>query len=342
MVLTVIALLVLCLYGIQSGRGKAFPDYISKERTNAIKGIFILVVFLSHIRPFIIDAGYMYHGIGDLIFRRFLGIFGQLMVVMFLFYSGYGVMESIGRKKDQYVKSMPRHRILSTLLNFDIAVCAFLAVDLLLKHDVTAPQFLLSLIAWDSVGNSNWYIFAILICYTVTWLAASIIKEPKQLCITVFILLTLSAVTLGFFKEYYWYNTLWAYPAGMYYSYNRPKIEGYIDTHYTKTLLILILLVAAFSAIPWDLAGFRVNALSVAFALTIVTLSMRLKMDNPALRWCGEQLFPLYIYQRIPMIVLAATLPSWMITEHPLVYTVLCLAITVLISMGYRFFRIKL
>ena len=342
MIFTVIFLLLLCLYGIQSGRGKAFGDYISRDRTNSIKGIFIFIVFLSHIRPFILNAGYEYHGLGDLIFRRFLGIFGQLMVVMFLFYSGYGVMESIKKKGEAYIKSMPRHRILNTLLNFDIAVCAFLAVGLLLGNDVTIPQFLLSLVAWDSVGNSNWYIFAILICYTVTWLTACIIKDPQQLFIAVFILLTIAAITLYFFKEYYWYNTLWAYPAGMYYSYNKQKIEGYIDTHYTKSLLILILLVAVFSAIPWNLAGFRVNALSIAFALTIVTLSMRLKMDNPALRWCGEQLFPLYIYQRIPMIVLAATLPSWMLNEHPLVYIVLCLIITVLISMAYKFFRIRL
>ena len=342
MVLTIVFLLLLCLYGIQSGRDKAFGDYITKERTNSIKGIFIIVVFLSHIRPFILNSGYDFNGTGDLLFRRFLGIFGQLMVVMFLFYSGYGVMESIKRKGDSYVKSMPRHRILNTLLNFDVAVCIFLAVDLLLGQHVTAPQFLLSLVAWDSVGNSNWYIFAILICYIVTWLSALFTREPVQLLWSVFILITIAAIVLFFFKEYYWYNTLWAYPAGMYYSNNKQKIEGYIDTHYTKSLLILILLVALFSSIPWNLAGFRVNALSIAFALAIVTLSMRLKIDNPILRWCGEQLFPLYIYQRIPMIILAATLPSWMLNGHPLVYTVMCIVATVLISMGYKYFRIRI
>ena len=42
---------------------------------------------------------------------------GQLVVVMFLFYSGYGIGESYKKKGVNYVQQMPVHRILTTLLN---------------------------------------------------------------------------------------------------------------------------------------------------------------------------------------------------------------------------------
>lgn len=335
-------ILLLLLYGIKLGRDRALESYLSKERTNSVKGFFILVVFLSHIKQYILNTGYEYQSWGDLAFRKFMILIGQLMVVMFLFYSGYGVMESIRQKEESYVRSIPKHRILNTLVNFDIAVCIFLIVGLLIGNRPTVPQFLLSLIAWDSVGNSNWYIFAILICYLATWLTASVFKKPASIAVSTFLLLTVAAVALSPFKESYWYNTLWAYPAGMFLSVYKKETEKLIDNHYIAALLILSILFAGFHFIPTEMAGFKTNIQSILFALLIVTVTMRIRIGNPILQWCGENLFPLYIYQRIPMIVLAATLPSWMLSDKPFIYISICLILTILIGMGYRFIRIKL
>lgn len=315
MIYTLACLFLLCLVGIQFGREKAFEEYLTKDRTNAIKGIFILIVFLSHIRPYLHNAGFEYNTIGDILFRRFMTYTSQLMVVMFLFYSGYGVMESIKKKKDDYIKTIPRHRVLNTLFNFDVAVCIFLIVNLFIGKKITLPQFMLSLIAWDSVGNSNWYIFAILICYLSTWMTASIIKDPQKMNIGNLLLLIIVSFALSLVKESYWYNTLWAYPAGMLFSTNLKRIESFIDLHYILSLFILLSLFSLIYAIPMDLAGLRMNFLSIVFALTVTTLSMRIRIYNPVLRWCGEKLFPLYIYQRIPMIVFAAILPSAILTD---------------------------
>lgn len=342
MIYSLAIILLLLLYGIQFGRNRAFGSHLSKERTNSVKGFFILIVFLSHIKQYILNAGYEYHTWGDMAFRKFMIFTGQLMVVMFLFYSGYGVMESIKQKKSAYVRSIPRHRILNTLVNFDIAICLFLIAGLIIGNKPTVPQFLLSLIAWDSIGNSNWYIFAILICYLVTWLTASIFKSPAGIAVSTFLILSVAAVVLSTVKESYWYNTLWAYPAGMFLSVYRKETEDLIDKHYITALLILSVLFAVFWFIPSEMAGFRTNAQSIFFAMLIVTLTMRIRIGNPILQWCGENLFPLYIYQRIPMIILAATLPSWMISDRPLIYIMISLVITVLNGMGYRFFKIQL
>ena len=61
-------------------------DYMSRENTTSVNGLFILLVFLNHIQSYVtLPEG----------FHRLTLAFGQLMVAMFLFYSGYGVTLSL-------------------------------------------------------------------------------------------------------------------------------------------------------------------------------------------------------------------------------------------------------
>lgn len=342
MIIPLIILLLVCFNGIRFGKSHAFEGYISKDRTNAIKGIFILLVFLSHIKVYIINAGYEFKEIGDSVFFSIIRHIGQLMVVMFLFYSGYGVMESIRRKGLDYMKAMPKHRILNTLLNFDVAVCVFLIVDLLIGKEISVCQLLLSLVTWDDIGNSNWYIFAILLCYLVTYIAARITKDEKIILRVAFFTLTIVAIGLHFVKESWWYNTLWAYPTGIYYSCYKEKIETFVTSKYLWSVSILFVAFCLVYIMPYEAAGFRTNILSVLFALLVVMLTMRVKIYNSYLRWCGEKLFPLYIYQRVPMIVFYEVIPSKIICEYPLVYIAICFMITIIIAFAYRFIKLSL
>ena len=167
---------LLCLWGIGL-RKESDGDYLSREQGNAVKGIFILMVLVSHSNQYVADAGYAYSRWSDALFLQTGWLFGQLVVVMFLFFSGYGVMTAVRDKGEAYVRVMPRHRILSVLLSFDIAVVCFALVGLLLGKTYPAGTYLLALTGWESVGNSNWYIFVILLCYLATWMAAKVSRS---------------------------------------------------------------------------------------------------------------------------------------------------------------------
>lgn len=131
-------------------------------------------------------------------------------------------MEAIKNKGNTYIAKMPRNRILPTLLNFDIAVLCFVIVDLLLDIQINFAQVLLSLTGWDSVGNSNWYIFVILICYIITYL---FINEKRLLLgTTMFFVVAATLLLSG--KPEWWYNTILSYPAGILFSKNKEKIIG--------------------------------------------------------------------------------------------------------------------
>ena len=172
-------IVIILLFGTSIVRAGFNEEYISKNQSNCVKGVFIIFVFARHIWPYIKDAGVIFTGMDDRIFHLIDGTLGQLIVAMFLFYSGYGVMESYRKKGIDYVNGIPKRRILTTLLNFDVAVCVFLLVDFILNISYPISRVLLSFTGWLSVGNSNWYIFVILLCYLSTCIGLKIAEKFK-------------------------------------------------------------------------------------------------------------------------------------------------------------------
>lgn len=212
MILTYLLLLVVILLSIRITRVGFYEDFTGKEQSNVIKGIFIWLVFISHITQYIPD-------IQDSIFNFIRNFLGQLVVVPFLFYSGYGVLINIERGGRGYVEAIPKRRVFNTLVNFDIAVVFFIITNLLLGKDLTIRQCLLSLVCWDSVGNSNWYIFSIIICYLLSYVSAKVFGYGKKGLIVFCLLVFVYSIVMAFLKEGWWYDTVWSYAGGAFYCY---------------------------------------------------------------------------------------------------------------------------
>ena len=138
--------------------------YIDRETTKKINGIFVFLIVLSHFSSYIKLTGDLNEPYAEM--KRFLG---QLVVTTFLFYSGYGILESIKGKKDKFINSLPK-RTLKLLIHFDIAVLLFAILGFVIGKDYPLSRILLSFTGWGSIGNSNWYVFVILVLYMLTFL----------------------------------------------------------------------------------------------------------------------------------------------------------------------------
>ena len=330
-------ILILILWGIKFNEN---DDYISKERCNSIKGIFILLIVLTHSMQYISDSGYGFEGM-DMVVSSFRYKMGQMLVVMFLFYSGYGVSLSIRKKGETYVNGMPKRRLLTTLLNFDVAVLAFVVLNLIISKPMTISQIALSFTGWKGVGNSNWYIFDILLCYAASYVVAKCAKG-KDFGQWLLLLMAICMLVLSCFKNSYWYNTLLAYPAGVIFAEHQHKIVDILRKYYYPLLIVLSgLFVISFYHLP-EMRGIADNIASVCFALIIVMLSMKIVIGNPVLQWCGDHLFPLYIYQRLPMIVMYECIGTDFVKHNALLFVLISLATTCAIAYFYKHWKISL
>lgn len=323
--------LLLCLSSIRFRREEWKLDaYMSREHTQAVKGIFILMVYFSHFGSYV-----TYVSRWDLLCRQVIFWFGQAMVAMFLFYSGFGVMESIRIKGRGYVRTIPRNRVLSTLFRFDCAVLLYALVALTVRRKLSVGQFFQALIGWKSIGNSNWYIFDILILYLITYVAFSLIRQEKIALMAVFggcCLLILLLWKAGG-KAIHWYDTVLCYWLGMVFSVFKKRFEKCLN----KNAGIWLILIIGLFEICHALSGvFYVPQLAIVrnlcFAGFVTVLTMRVNISSRVLSWCRQNLFPLYILQRIPMILLKYLgLSEWSI---PL-YFLACLLLTVALAFPF-------
>lgn len=288
---------------IPSEKKTFYSDYLSIRQTNVIKGFFLLLVFMSHFcqyAPVNTKADYFYQ-----LWRMHSG---QLLVTLFLFYSGYGTFITVKSKGMAYVQKMPVHRILKTLVNFDAAVCIYLIMQYLRGNSYSIKKILLSLTGWESIGNSNWYIFVMLILYIAAWLTFYVFDCAELPALTgITIMTVLGMYFLSIFKEGYWYNTMMCFPLGMWYAYGKDRIDQWMQNKKIYLYSFLVCLLAFITAYRTRGSLFMYTIWTITFSVGVVLFTMKVEMRNRLLEWTGKNLFPLYIMQRIPMILLQHT-----------------------------------
>ncbi|MDE6033347.1 MAG: acyltransferase [Muribaculaceae bacterium] len=335
----ILLLLLLTLYGAKVSVA-GHDDYISRGQTDAIKGIFAIIILFSHMRGYLPEPGShdrIYYGVLD-------GI-GQLMVVMFMLYSGYGVMESLKRDRRKYVSTFLTHRLLKVWIMFAIAVGLFFLLDLALGMNYEPRQYFWCWVGWESIGNSNWFVFDILVLYLLTYFVLIVADrlglDLKPCAIGVFIAVILFDLFLrSAGKESYWYDTIVAYPVGMLYSLYKRQIEAQVRGWRwavwfiaSAGLLALILYISRSELLQSSGALKMVNHLlfissSSFFAVALVLLTMKLKLDNKALRWLGVNAFAIYVLQRLSMIICT----RFELNKNALVFSAIVIPSTLLIA----------
>lgn len=294
-----------CVYGMKIFGFREFnKDYLSRDNTTAVKGIFVVLVFMSHFLQY-----YKMSGPFDVLYKEIRLFLGQLVVVMFLFYSGYGIYESIKRKGTSYVKSFPKNRVLKTLFHLDLAILIFFIRNLIMDIEMTVPKVLLSLIGWTSIGNSNWFMFAILVLYIIVYVAFLVFKKNKVLGIVATTALTVVYIIL--MKEFsgmdaYWYNTVLCLPLGMWYSCLKDKINAVMMKNDIIYLAITAVVAAVFLLVHNNKRELPVYILwTIMFTLLVVFGTMKVNLGNKVLYWLGNHVFSVYILQRLPMALFA-------------------------------------
>lgn len=305
MVIFLVVFLCLSLYKVRFSN--YHEDYMGRSQTGSIKGFFAIIVFFSHLRQYI----QLTNGFLDTSFVTFINFFGQLMVTLFFFYSGYGVMKSYKGKPD-YKKGFFKKRILKTLLHFDVVVLLYLILSLIIGVNYHWKEYAFAWVGWTSLGNSNWFIFVTLALYLVTQISFLLVKNNRPVIITGLVCVFSCALFLFLYfvgKESWWMDTLFCYSVGMIFACSEDKIKAVMN----KSILYnygVVLVSALCFFVSYFFAG-RIlpsivakNLTAVLFCLFVVLLLTKIKVDNIILRWLGKYSFLIYICQRLPMIVL--------------------------------------
>ena len=320
-----------------------FDDYVSRESTSAINGIFIMLILFTH------AAGYMQINQEHMpLLYLFRGHCRQLVVTTFLFYSGYGIMESIKKRGASYVEKLPLKRVVPLWIKFMIAVCIYAIIMISFGKTLTVPTFVRALLTWDSIGNSNWYVTAILGLYLISYISFRIFgKKNIDIAIAItFILTFIFFVVLFYFRgfESSWtYNTLFCFPAGVLFSRYKDVFESFVKKNdltwaISLSISIFVFVVAYIFATKFSplVNLFWYEIMTIAFPIAITVLAMKVKFNNELLLYMGggPALFSIYIIMRVPMNIISY---SGLISSSAMFFLI---SVVVTIPLAYVFMKL--
>lgn len=284
-------------------------QYLDKKCTTAVNGIFVVLVVFSHYAQYA-NFGGVYDD-AYLILREHLN---QMVVATFMFYSGFGMNEAVRRKGSEYVRNVLR-KIWKLLLRFDIAVLLFLIMNFCFNTKYPLMHTVLAFTSWTSIGNSNWYITAILMLYACMYISYSAgmrISDGRSARIIGVAGLAILTVACVYFqmklgRPGYCYNTMILFAFGCFYSEFRLYIERVAmknDILYFLSVLIVLGVYILTFFRRWK-CGIEVYTIwAVSFMLIVLLITMKVRIYNNVLEWIGSHVFSIYVLQRIPMSLL--------------------------------------
>jgi len=321
-----IIFLLICIFGIKFNNSNVTSDdFLSRNTTLAINGIFVGIIFFSHFNSYVnftdkLDLIYY-----DIIYHKI----GQLMVCPFLFFSGYGIYESI-KYKSNYMKTFFKSRFLKLFISFAIIILFYIVLNYLLGYHYSISKILLSFVGFESIGNSNWFIFATFYLYLITLLSFKKSKNNFNSIMIVAIFSFIYIILIDNLKGYsFWYNTIFCYVAGMIFSYFRDSIVKYLSNNMSYFITFFLLCLVFLFGYMHQRNYLIYEIYSICFVLLIVLLNMKFKIGNKIIIFLGKNTFNIYAIQRLFFILFK---DLGLIDYGIYVYFFVCLLCTLLLS----------
>jgi hypothetical protein len=260
------------------------------DNTNSIKGIFVWIIIFSHKSTYGNFKSYMYY--------KILANLRQKVVSMFLFYSGFGILESYKKKGINYAKTLPI-KALIIFIKSQLIILIYLFVNIFIfKYKITLKQYFLAIIFKSSLGNSNWFAFTIIIFYLYAYLSFRFLNDKIIFgLIIISFLCYLHCIPNHFFPI----DTVLCFVFGFYYSFiyeYSDKIIMKNDLYYFGcTSIVIFFYYKTFMSNNF----INISLKNSFFAIIIVLISMKVKFNNDFLKFLNSHSYSIYLLQRLVM-----------------------------------------
>ena len=232
----------------------------------------------------------------------------QNIVSLFLFYSGYGILESFKKKGNKYIKSLPIKSII-ILIKSEMILFIFLCNNILLGIKTSLINYLQAVIFRKSIGNSYWFSFTIIILYIHAFFSFFFIKKQSFIIIGIFLISIICIFHIYFVYTFYHpkqiisIDTVICFVIGFYYSFFKLYIDKIImknDIIYFG--IISILIIKYYKIYIYKPNIYNISLKNGLFAICIILITMKIRFKNNFLLLLNSHSYSIYLLQRIVLI----------------------------------------
>lgn len=348
MIILFILLFIVSFWGVRFVPNALSLDELNcftKEQSIALNGISILLVFICHtwhlcLRP----MGYECANIFDGSFLLLQGYVKQLLVVTFLFYSGYGCVEQIKFRGRLYIDDLPIKRIMVTWVNFAVAVALFALVNLIFCESVSCKTVFAAFTGLRQIGNPSWYIVCILWGYVAIYIVSKLLINSRFWCnrvifgggVLAFTLIYIAFAMIVKPGMSWWWNTALVIPFGVVASLYKDQISTVIRRYYWQVLILSVSFFVICYNLPISLHGNWHNVVSIFFMSSLLIITCRVKIGNKLLDWCGKHVFPIYMYHMLFFLLARCIYKEPLSQVGALIVVGTCFTLSVIIAIYYN------
>ena len=289
----VFLLLVIAIYGIKFYPSNSYnPDFISKTTCLSLKGLLALIIILHHCSLSCSESSYAF---------RFFSYFGFLVVSIFFFISGYGLMKSFGGKTTQ---SFAKKHLVKIGIPFFVFNLLYYGLSVYESHPFSAGYIVYSYLVYGHpIIDSGWYFVVYILLLIVFYCNMRLKPDDPSWQIVGSLLFCL--FWSGFCKwrawGNWWHYSNYAYIMGLVMGFKEKIIVDFCKKHYS-ILLALTLVLFAFVfhlARENDNDVFAHLICSVITPILVFLLFGKFKFGNCLLRWLGKLSLELYLVHGI-------------------------------------------
>ena len=332
-IITLLFVFVL-LYKVRfAGLKGYFDDYLSIKSTNAIKGIMALAIVLHHLCRQFADSGK-----SEIWLKPFDSPMGWLLVSVFFFFSGYGLMVGYLHKSD-YLKDFLLKRLPSVLFPLLTATLLYLPFQLILNKENLNITYLIDiLIAKEFLVRNCWYVYSILIFYILFFVIFRLIKNTK-LAISVFTLsiCIYEIVCAIVYKSFFWSASSITIAFGVIFAYGYKPITVFIKKYYYFLLPATVVGYIGSMAINpifnkifhfYPPEFISENFCCLFFVSFLLIICLKFSFVNMFTTFLGDISYEIYLLHGLAMIIFT----DFLKIDNSILYVSLVVMLTVLLS----------
>ena len=269
-------------------------SYLDIKNTTHIKGLCALLITIHHLAYDMNNLFILYEPI------KYIGF---ILVSLFFFFSGYGLMNGLLNKKD-YLKGFISKRLLFLLLPYLIVIICYYCIILFQGQSINIFKFIYMMLFAKRLG-ATWFVTAIMTLYIMFYIIFSNFNIKKGTNIFLWLIIIYVIISSIINIPSQWFSSIIGFWYGLYYKNNEEKLYNKLSSKYTKnlftflflfvTLFVSRLVISMFVTDTELLHGVFRNVISILFITSCLLLFMKIKFNNNVLLWFGSISYEIYL-----------------------------------------------
>lgn len=192
--------------------------------------------------------------------------------------------------KDEYISTRLVQRLFGVWVRFACAVVLFVILNIILNIQYDTKTIALAFTGWTSIGNSNWYILAVLTLYIFTIVVFSLCSDKTKGILLMFIFALGYAVVLRKLGKGTWYyDAIIAYPFGMLFCRYKNSFEKIVKKNICRYgALIVIITMIAGGLYAYRAKWYVYELFCCAAMMVLVLILMKITIGNKWINFLGN------------------------------------------------------